>query len=526
MLKTFIAFIIFLLSAIFIFAQECIPRNIILFLGDGMGFEHIRASEYYQGVYAQSIWNRFSVSGALSTGHEGLEYDTKRAWTEKEYLTARFTESAASATAISTGFRTQHGMLGITSNQILVVHLAEIAHLRGKSAGVITTVPFSHATAAGFAIHHHDRRQYQTIAEKMIVFSPLTLVMGAGHPYYDNNGHPVHEPQWQYIDENIWNTLLYERNYLSTDAGVIYFTDVTHDGIPDRWFFTDRLSLLENFVATTTTPERVFYLAPVHESFQYSRSGVSSIPFDLPMNRDVPSLWQLTLLALEHLSKNEKGFFLMVEGGAIDWAGHDNNLTRLIEEMIDFELAVQKTLQWIDQKNLWQSTLVIVMSDHETGYLCGGFSSDKGFMPVKDNGKGHMPDAVFLSDNHTNHLVPFFAEGCGAQSLMEYFNAFDSIRGQYTHLTFLPKTIHQWWGENVFIYPFKLEGKKRESITLFVSVPDTTCSFIWYAGKRPYKACKSFQCDFILRKSSKVYCKIICPAGEYKSQVIQVNIEN
>lgn len=504
--------------------QGCIPKNIIIFLGDGMGFEHILVSEYYQGVHGKSIWNSFKVKGALSTGHYGLDYNSEKAWQTEEYVLQNFSESAASATAISTGFRTLSGKLGVSHNGIHLTHLSEIAYRKGKSTGVVTNVPFSHATLAGFSIHHTDRNQYFDIAEKILLFSPLSLIMSAGHPYYDNNGKQTKNAQWKYIDISLWNMLLKQQNYYTKNSIVHYLTDVNYDFKPDFWFFSDNLQVIENFITTTKEAEKLFYIAPVHETFQYKREGISKQPFDVPFNDNVPSLSQLTLLALEHLSKNEKGFFLIVEGGAIDWASHDNNLVRLIEEMFDFENAISKTFDWLKQRNFLNETLVLVLSDHETGFLCGSFDKLKGFQHVIDNGIFQLPSAVFLTNDHTNHLVPFFAHGCGSEYFLD-FDSKDPVRFEYMHLSKVNKIIKNLWGENVYIYPTSVKVRKNRRVDLFVSAPDTICLYKWYVNERPYDKCSDFRCKLKIKQNSFVFCEVQCSEKVYRTQLVNIQID-
>lgn len=524
MLRLFIIVFVLFIYLFVLHGQDCIPKNIIIFVGDGMGFEHILASEYYQGVHGKSVWNSFKVSGALSTGHYGLDYDSEKAWQTKEYVLQNYSESAASATAISTGFRTSDGKLGVSYNDIHLTHLSEIAYRKGKSTGVVTTVPFSHATLAGFSIHHNDRNQYLQIAEKILLFSPLSLIMSAGHPCYDNNGKLNNELQWKYISISLWNMLMKQQNYFIKNSIVYYLTDVNNDFKPDPWFFSDNLQVIENFINTTKEVEKLLYIAPVHETFQYKREGFSIKPFDVSFNENVPSLSQLTLLALEHLSKNEKGFFLVVEGGAIDWASHDNNLVRLIEEMVEFENAISKTLDWLVKKNLLDETLVLALSDHETGYLCGGFDYVKGFQHVFDNGILQLPGAIFLTDDHTNHLVPFFAHGCGNQYFLE-FESKDPVRFEYMHISKVNKIIKNLWGENAYVYPASIKTRKNRHVNVFVSAPDTICLYKWYVNKKPYNKCSDFKCKLKMKHSSLIFCEVQCSEKVYKTQFINIQVD-
>jgi alkaline phosphatase len=135
----------------------------------------------------------------------------------------------------------------------------------------------------------------------------------------------------------------------------------------------------------------------------------------------VPSLTVMTRGALAALDQSGSGFWLLVEGGAIDWAGHANDMSRMLEDLSDFGAAVQTVIQWVNDGTNdagWDNTLIIVAADHETGHL----------QPVGD----HSGPAVIEHqcwgidcigwDDHTNSLVPIYAQGVGAESLKATFD--------------------------------------------------------------------------------------------------------
>jgi alkaline phosphatase len=121
------------------------------------------------------------------------------------------------------------------------------------------------------------------------------------------------------------------------------------------------------------------------------------------------------------LEQASAGFWLLVEGGAIDWASHDNNMTRMLEETLAFDEAVQTVIEWIenpDNTSTWDNTLLIVTADHECGHL----------QPVGDaTGEEVIENQCWGVDcagwhNHTNSLVPIYAQGPGAEELMAHFD--------------------------------------------------------------------------------------------------------
>lgn len=163
----------------------------------------------------------------------------------------------------------------------------------------------------------------------------------------------------------------------------------------------------------------------------------------MPFNAGVPTLDVMARGALNVLDNDDDGFFLMVEGGAIDWAGHANQSGRLIEEQADFNATVDAVCEWVEKNSTWSETLLIVTDDHETGYLTG----TKGvYDAVQSNGEGRMPTMAWNSGDHTNQLVPLFAKGMGAELFKKVADQADTIRGRYMDNTEIPLVIRSLIG--------------------------------------------------------------------------------
>jgi hypothetical protein len=144
---------------------------------------------------------------------------------------------------------------------------------------------------------------------------------------------------------------------------------------------------------------------------------------------NVPSLAEMSRGAINVLDNNANGFFLMIEGGAIDWAGHANQHGRLIEEETDFNNAVDAVIAWVEANSNWSETLLIVTGDHETGYLWG--PTHGAFNEVVNNGPATLPSMWYNSTNHSNALIPLFAKGNGAFYLNSFAVNTDPVRGRY-----------------------------------------------------------------------------------------------
>jgi alkaline phosphatase len=330
-------------------------------------------------------------------------------------------------------------------------NLVQWAKSMGKAAGVITTVQFAHATPAGFVAHSRSRTQYSQIAAEMLLDSRCDVIMGCGDPRYDNDGLPV-KGKWNkskyVVDSTFW------QQFTSGSGKQVSFTingvmktvqDTDGDKIPDPWTVIQDPGEFRTLQGGKT-PKRVLGCPKVFETLQQSRTKKfgetkNSPPFTTPFIETVPTLSEMAGGALNVLDNNPKGFFIMIEGGATDWAAHSNEKGRLIEEMSGFCEAVNTVVAWVEKNSNWKETLLIVTGDHETGLLWG----EQPFTPLADNGKGNLPVMNFYSGNHTNSLLPFFAKGSGSELYRFYADERDSLRGPFIQNSEVAQLIHLLW---------------------------------------------------------------------------------
>ncbi|WP_203670309.1 alkaline phosphatase, partial [Cellulomonas pakistanensis] len=267
------------------------PENVILLIGDGMGYNHVDAASLYEHgtTYAQvavdpaagtvehlpgtasQVFQHFPVQVAMSTfSADGrAEYDPERAWSDFGWISEGATDSAAAGTALATGVKTNNGVLGLDPSGARVTSVAERAAEVGKATGVVTSVPFSHATPASFGAHNATRGDLHGISDEMIA-GPLDVIVGAGHPLYDDDHQPIGTPRFDYLSESSWNAL--------------------QDGRTSRTFVEDTADF-EAMAAGQDVPEQLFGLTQVASTLQQARSGhvEGALPFDVARN-DVPSL--------------------------------------------------------------------------------------------------------------------------------------------------------------------------------------------------------------------------------------------
>jgi alkaline phosphatase len=438
------------------------PKNVILCIADGWSQNHILAANYYlQGKAQAQAYESFPVRYFMSTYPAKLKkgaddqfltgYDTARAWSEPGYPKKGATCSAAAATAMACGQKTVNGAIGMDVDGKPLPNLTELAESLGKATGVVTTVPISHATPAGFVAHNIHRNNYEEIAREMILDSRLEVIMGCGHPGYGKGGERLDkEGSYKYVGgKETWEDLLKGNTKFRTPSpsGNIRVRDADGNNTPDPWSVVQNRDGFRS-LANGPTPKRVLGVAPVASTLQQERPGnADTSAFDVYRTANMPDLKEMTLAALNVLDNDPDGFFLMVEGGAIDWASHDNQGGRMIEEMEDFNRAVDAIIRWVETNSSWEQTLVIVTGDHECGYLTGPAGKDglNASLPIVNNGKGVMPGMQWNHDNHTNQLIPLFARGAGSESTALFAENSDPVRGRYLDNTGIARLIRLLW---------------------------------------------------------------------------------
>lgn len=430
-------------------------KNIIVMISDGQGFNGWMATDFHQhGATGRQAYQQVRPGGVApvfvgqqtgsmvaanaagdtvrvanpmqaqgAAANDGLAvritpYDPARRWLAFEATFRELTDSAAAATALFTGAKTLNGRIAVRPDGREVVSIAEIADRLGKATGTVTSVTTSHATPAPFGAKDASRGAYDAIFRQMSN-GHLDVIMGAGHPLFDNDGKPV-EPKddkaFQYVGgRDIWAAI-------RSPAG--------HNGFA----FIDAKADFERLAAGGPAPAKLIGVPRVAETLQANRAGGTVGPADAPMNRDVPDLTTMALAAINVLDADPDGFVLMIEGGAVDWVNHANNGGRMVQEHGDFNCAVNAVVAWVEKNSSWNETLLIVTSDHETGAIWGPgawtdadgdkrFGAGDGFagfsVPV-NNGQGRMPGLSYASGNHTNDLVPLWAIGPGAERFRDF----------------------------------------------------------------------------------------------------------
>jgi alkaline phosphatase len=426
-----------------------LAKNVILLIDDGAGYNHHAAGSMYDtGLAEGEAYNDFPFQKAVSTYSYGdvevgdcptepTGYDPAAAWSTWEYVINDPTDSASSATAMSTGVKTYDKGIGMDCLGTRLTHLTAVLEGMGKATGVVSSGAISAATPAAFVGHNLDREASPALAREMIEQSATDVIMGSGSPDFDRQGVLVPTPtppganRFQFIPSAVWTRL---KAGTAGDA-----VDADADGITDPFTLVQTRAEFEA-LTTGPTPDRVAGVAQVRRNLQVDRAGdAAAAPYTVPFIQTVPELSTMTAAALNILDNDPDGFFLMSEGAATDTAAHGNWAGRMIEEEVSFDRSVDTVLQWVDQHSNWGETLVIVVSDHETGYVTGPDSgpTDQGpvWTPLVNNGKGAMPGLEFNLAVHTNSLVPVFAKGDAGRLLRTLVDGTDPVRGDYVDNT-------------------------------------------------------------------------------------------
>lgn len=264
------------------------------------------------------------------------------------------TDSAAGATAFACGVKTFNGAIGMGADTLPCQTILEEAEEYGLATGLIATSQITHATPAAFIAHQPLRILFEEIAKDFLE-TEVDLIIGGGQRYFDYR-----------VSDGV-NLLkkMKQNNYKVTS----FF-----DG--DLADF--RLDYNKNFAHFTSNDK----------------------PLPVSMGRTyLPYASKIGPAFLDQ--RSDKGFFLMIEGSQIDWAGHSNEGNLLINEVLDFDEAIEEVLRFANED---KETLVIVTADHETGGLA-----------INPKSKMRNLKLEFTTNDHTCVMVPVYAYGPQAE---------------------------------------------------------------------------------------------------------------
>ena len=288
---------------------------------------------------------------------------------------------------------------------------------KGYAIGVVSTVPFSHATPAAYVSHNKSRNNYHAISEEILTTVKPEVVIGGGYAAGSSCASPG------------------QSSYISLPAYTAVCADSDYHVVTRSTGVDGGVSLLEAAQYATKNGKKLFGL------FGNSGGNFESLePNDLPgtplvsqATRENPTFAEASLAALKVLSEYPNGFFVMLEQGDIDWANHANDFQRMVGTTKDLHDGVQAVIDFINQPGDdidWSNTLLIVTSDHSNSYMRNQKQLTAGDLPeqvgVGSCGYGGPVctypngEVTYGSPDHTNELVRLYAAGAGTMKFHKY----------------------------------------------------------------------------------------------------------
>jgi alkaline phosphatase len=361
-------------------------RNVILFIGDGMGTSHRDAVHYATvGPGGELAMEAMPYAGMSRTAPDDPE--------------AFVTDSAAGGTAIASGVKTFNGAVGVDADENAVPTVLERARQAGKATGLVTDSQVTDATPASFGAHVPDRSDQSEIARQYLEESEPDVILGGGEDYW----YPEEDPEEK--SEGTEGDLVRQ----AQEQGYEYVSDAA--GL------------------RAATGPKILGLFANQEMFQQNPEGEGDV-FEPP----VP-LTEMTSKAIETLSQDPEGFFLVVEEEAIDEMAHQGNARLTIEAGQRLDEAVEVGKAFAEKE---PGTLVVVTADHETASMAledtnevqsdpdypnesgEARSAEDGPFPVADSDLQFLVD--WTTTNHTAEDVPVTAMGPGGENLVGVYD--------------------------------------------------------------------------------------------------------
>lgn len=354
-------------------ANAAAPKYVFFFLGDGMSNSQIQITEAYlttlNGGSAtlatdlQKPENRLNMTKMPVQGMQ-TTYDAH----------ALMTDSASAGTAFACGIKTLSGVVGMNDKvDTSYKSIAQLAHEHGKKVGVITSVSLDHATPASY---------YASVPNRGYLNNIATQLANTDYEFFGGGGFvaPTGPERAGDTSNNVWNIL-------ETNGYTV---------------LNDRTSIMD---LKTHPKDKVVAINPWLQDS-------SAMPYAIDRPATNLSLTEMTDVAINDLyKKGGKGFFLMVEGGKIDWACHANDAVAALGDVIDFDNAVGVALEFYKKHKA--ETLIIVTGDHETGGMTVGQATN-GYTAYYDRLLGQKNSFTYFSQNQwPAHKTAYAPVVCG-----------------------------------------------------------------------------------------------------------------
>lgn len=298
------------------------------------------------GMGVSAVFAGLTANG----GHLFLENFKSVGFSKTQSADKYITDSAAGGTALSTGHKTYNGAIGVNTDTIAITTILEMAEANNMATGLVSTSAITHATPASFIAHQGSRGSYEDIAADFLK-TDIDVFIGGGYKHFAQRA---------------------DKRDLTKELEIKGYQVVRN----------------MDEIAGVKSGKLAGLTADEHNEVYPKRK------MDLPVS---------TATAINILHQDKDGFFMMVEGSQIDWGGHANNTIYIVNEMLDFDRAIGKALDFASSDG---ETLIIVTADHETG----------GMAIMDGNMETGKIKASYTSGDHTAIMVPVFAYGPGAEN--------------------------------------------------------------------------------------------------------------
>jgi alkaline phosphatase len=332
-------------------------KNVIMMIGDGMGPQQVGLLQEYATNAPNSVYEGqpTGISKFMDSGYVGLS--------QHNPAYNIVVDSASSASQLATGVPSPSESVGLDAKGNPAETALELAKKHGKATGLVSDTRLTHATPASFAAHKPHRSLENSIAEEMLATEVDVMLSGGLRHWIPKSANDKAGELHQQLTARTGGTVKI-KSKRKDDKNLL--TAAEQAG------YTVALTRKELEAAKDDKVLGLFAYSGMADGIQHTRNKDNT-------ERTQPTLKEMTAKALDILSQDPDGFFLMIEGGRIDWAGHDNDVATMLHEMLKFDETINYVYEWVKDRN---DTLVVVTADHETGGF--GFSYSRADIPAPE----------------------------------------------------------------------------------------------------------------------------------------------
>jgi alkaline phosphatase len=336
--------------------QQTNVKNVIMMIGDGMGPQQVGLLQEYATNAPNSIYkdqetgiSKFMDAGVVGLSQHNPAYNI-------------VVDSASSASQLSTGVPSPSEAVGLDAKGNTVETVLELAKKSGKATGLISDTRITHATPAAFAAHKAHRSLENSIAEEMLANNVDVMLSGGLRHWIPKSTNTKGELYNELKERTAGNVKIKSKRKDEKNLLVE----------AEKAGYTVALTRAEFEASQDNKLLGLFAYSGMADGIKHTLTKDSA-------DRTQPTLKEMTAKALDILSQDPDGFFLMIEGGRIDWAGHDNDVATMLHEMLKFDETINYVYEWVKDRN---DTLVVITADHETGGF--GFSYTRANIPTPE----------------------------------------------------------------------------------------------------------------------------------------------